>query len=87
MAISSGAIMDEQKKSTLRTVLLTSLAAIGLVIAFVIASYLSESPSYDELSSKCVAKCNASGKFGNLVKQPGQASPKPSAQKFECVCS
>lgn len=79
--------MNKKKKSTLRTVLPVLLGIIGLGVVFVLASYFGEGPSYSTISEQCITKCKASGKIGNLVKQSGPASPKPSSQKFECVCS
>lgn len=79
--------MSSQKKKSLHRIFFMVLWAIGLIGAFVLASYLVETPSYDTLFNQCITKCKTYGKFGNLVKQPGPASPKPLAQKFECVCS
>jgi hypothetical protein len=72
------------RKISLRIGFLILWGIIGLVFAI---GPLGGRQTVNEISKQCVAKCRDFGQAGHLVGQAVPRSPKPSAQKFECVCS
>lgn len=73
-------------KKDMRGVFL-KLVVVGTVL--MVLSYLFVFPgaTHQDEFVACTASCEKKKMLGKLVKRDGPASPKPSAQKFDCVCS
>lgn len=70
-----------------RNVIVWLLYAV-IVTLVLFAPYIFTKPAYSQMEAECVSSCRSRDlPPGKLVKRDGPDSPKPSAQKFDCVCN
>lgn len=61
---------------------------IGICGAYLVSLYPSsfKQPSYQGQYDQCRKTCRDRGMFGDLKRKPGPASPKESANQYDCSC-